>query len=621
MNSGRKQGSSAQGFLLGDWSVDPAVGKLRRRGKTARVEPKVMEVLTVLADKAGHVVARDDILKAVWPETFVAEVALTRCISELRRVLEDDVRAPRYIETVPKKGYRLIAPVTRGSPPARRRLPTVAWGILAVGLLAGMGWYLLRESLVSRAPEKITSLAVLPLENLMEDTRQDYFVQGMHEALITELSRIGALRVISRTSTVRYKGTDRPLEEIAEELNVDALIEGSVLRSGDELRITAQLIGLDPERHLWVNSYERQLRDVLALQSEIARNIAQEIQVTLTPEEKERLTGARPVEPDAYQAYLKGRHHWGRRTAADFQRSVEYFQEAIEKDPDYALAYVGLADAHILRGGSGLSSSTEAFEEARTLLLKALEIDRSSAEAHTSLALVKGGFDWDWAGAERGFEHAILLSPNYSTAHHWRSMFLKVLARDEEAIAEIRLAQKMDPLSSVINTSVAETLVAMGQYDQALEEIESTLELDPNFALSHEILGWIYLAKEMPEKAILAFRAEAEISAESPEPQAELAYAYAAAGQKDRAIKIVEGLELRSKESYVSPYFIALAYTGLGERDRAFEWLEKAFNERSTLLPYITGPLWHSLRGDPRYGQLLRRMNLPEEAIARHQTP
>lgn len=618
---------------IGEYLVQPQLNRIvSSSSEVSTLEPKVMDVLVYLADHPGEVLTKEAILGAVWPDTSVTDDVLKHSIFELRKALGDNAAEPRYVETISRRGYRLTASVSQGVADATVEQPAGslagrtwvrACGYAGLAVLTGLIGLKL-TGLTDRIwgnPDatRIRSLAVLPLENFSGDTSQEYFADGMTDALITELSKIRSLRIISRTSTMQYKGGKKALPEMARELDVDGIVEGSVFRAGESVRITVQLIQATPEeKHLWADSYEGKIGEILGLQRNVSSAIARAIRAELTPDERKAMERLDSVNPRAYEAYLKGRHHWSKRTPADFDRALGYFQQAIDEDPSYASAYVGLADGHILLGASGLVPSAGAFARARAALAKALEIDPSRGDAHASLALVKGSFDWDWAGAERESRLALELSPNYATAHHWHSGLLARLGRWDEALASIRMAQKMDPLSSVINTFVAEILWQRRQFDQALEAIRAALELDPDFLLAKEILGRTYLGKGRYEEAVQAFRAAAQIVGHSSETQANLGYCLAVAGQTSQAGQIAEGLEQQSRERYVSPYFIALVHAGMGDKDRAFEWLERAYEERSSLLPVIVIALWDPLRDDPRYEEFLRKLNLPEDAIHRH---
>jgi serine/threonine protein kinase/Flp pilus assembly protein TadD len=463
---------------------------------------------------------------------------------------------------------------------------------------------------------RIQSVAVLPLADLSDQQpAPDYFADGMTEALITDLAKIKALRVISRTSVMQYKGVQRPLPQIARELNVDAVVEGSVLRSGKRVRITAQLIDAATDQHLWAESYERDLRDVLSLQGEVARAIANDIQVKLTPQEQARLVSARSVDPEAYQLYLKGRFYWNKRTEAGLKKGIEYFHQAIDLDPNYALAYAGIADCYSLLGWDlfGPLPPREALPIAKAAARKALETDDSLAEAHNSLAWTKLAFDWDWTGAEREFKRAIELNPGYAITHHWYAECLAGMGRYAEALAEIRQAQELDPLSLIISSIVGWVLYFDRKNDQAIAEFRKTLELDPNFWVAHWTLGRAYEQKAMFTEAIAEIQKAIDFSGSSPLSLAALGHTYAVSGRRAEAERVLNQLKDSSKQTYISPYGIAAIHAGLGEKDQAFLWLEKAYEERSGWLIWLRAePGSDPLRSDPRFQDLLRRIGLTQ---------
>jgi serine/threonine protein kinase/Tfp pilus assembly protein PilF len=498
-----------------------------------------------------------------------------------------------------------------------RRLPVagaIGFGLLA--MLVVMATALFTEDVQEwiagdRGPRRIESIAVLPLENLSGDPEQEYFADGMTEVLIADLAKIGALKVISRTSAMQYKGARKPLPEIARELNVDAVIEGSVLQAGDRVRITAQLIRATTDQHLWAESYERDLSDILALQGEVARAIAKEIEVKLTSGEEARLASARPVNPEAHPAYLRGRYFWNKRTEVGHKRAFEYFQQAIDVDPSYAAAYAGLADAYLF-----LNEPTpeEANRRARAAATKALEMDDTLAEARTTLAFA-AIFDWEWAAAEKGFQRAIELNPSYATAHHWYSLLLTWTGRHEEAIAEMKRAQDVDPLSLVIGTALAGTFYFARQYDQAIELYQKTLAMDENFYRAHSGLATAYLQKGMFEEAI----AESQWVPDRypiPSTHAVFGRAYAMAGKTAEALEILDELKKvdeNLRQKYDVSKSLATIYVALGEMDEALHWLEKAYEEGSANLVYLkVDPSFDAVRSDPRFQDLLRRMNFPE---------
>ena len=461
---------------------------------------------------------------------------------------------------------------------------------------------------------RIKALAVLPLANLSRDPEQEYFVDGMTEALITDLAKIGALRVISRTSAMRFKGTDKPLPEIARELNVEAVVAGSVLRAGDRVRITAQLIHAATDTHLWAESYERDLREVLTLQSEVARTIVQEVQIKLTAQDQARLSSSRRVNPQAYEAYLKGRYSWNKRTEEGLKKGIEFFHQAIEKDPTYALAYTGLADSYNILGQWGGLAPRESFPLAKAAALKALEMGEGLAEAHCSLAYVSLFYDWDLEKAAREFRRAIDLNPNYAIAHCWYGDCLAAMARPEEALREFRRAQDYDPLSLVINAAGAWALYLGHRYDEAIEHLLKANELDPNFVLTHLWLGQAYEQKGRHEEAIAEFHRAVALSGRGPVTVAALAHAYAVASRQGEVEKLLEELKAESKRRYVSSFLFAEIYAALGDKTLAFEALEKAREERYPhMVIFEVWPKFAPLRADPRFADLLGRLGLPPD--------
>jgi len=460
---------------------------------------------------------------------------------------------------------------------------------------------------------RVQRLAVLPLENLMGDPTQEYLVDGMTEALIADLGQIEDLRVISRTSVMQYKGVKKALPQIARELNVDSVIEGSVLRSGGRVRITAQLIQATTDTHLWARSYERDLRDVLTLQSDVAQAIANEIKVKLTPQEQARLARSGPVNPEAHEAYLKGRYFWNLRTEEGLKKGTELFEQAIEKDPGYALAYAGLADSYSVLGLRILIAPREAYPRAKAAASKALEMDETLAEAHASMGLAELEYDWDWVGAEKEFKRALELNPSYATAHQWYAVYLSCMGRHNEALAEIKRAEEFDPLAPIISVAGGSIFLSARRYDEALAQCRKALELNAGFYLAHSCLGLAYEHERLYEEAVSEYQKAIALEPASPRLAANLARAYAAAGKRSDALKIISNLKELSKQRYISPFGIAMIYAALGDFDQTFEWLEKAYQDRSVGLAELRGnQRINLLRSDPRFQDLLRRMKFPE---------
>jgi TolB-like protein/DNA-binding winged helix-turn-helix (wHTH) protein/Tfp pilus assembly protein PilF len=632
-------------YEFGPFRMDATERVLLRNGKLIRLTGKAFDVLLVLVESSGHIVERDELIQKVWSDCFVEEGNLTVTVSMLRKVLEAGEDGDPYIETVPRRGYRFNAEVRevpigeKQTPPKEagslmaanekdltfttdggaaqaqeRKLKALAGpgrktallvaAVLVTGTLAGL--LLFRRG--QRTAVEIKSLAVLPLRNLSGD-QQDYFAEGMTETLINHLAQIGALRVISRTSAMHYKETAKRLPEIAQELKVDAIVEGSVLRSGDRVRIAVQLIRVPTERSLWANSYERDLRDVLDLQKEMARTIAQEIQIKVTPAEQARLARAQPVKREAYLDYLKGRHYWNKRTQESLNKAIVHFQSAIEEDPTYAPAYAGLSDCYALQGtvGIGTRSPRETRPLAVAAARKALQIDGELAEAHTAIAVIHH-YEWEWVEAEQGFRRALELNPGYPYAHWRYSDYLASRGRLDEA--EARRAEELDPLLVNIKWKVGYVLSFARRHDEAIQQFQDTLELDPNYAWAHWSLGISYVHKSMFAEAIASLEKAVALS-KSPSFVAWLASAHAMSGNTVQARKLLRELMDLQKQGYVSPGPVALIYMSLGDKDRAFEWLEKAYQERSNFMAYLgVSPGVDPLRSDPRFKELLRRIGL-----------
>ena len=474
-------------------------------------------------------------------------------------------------------------------------------------------WYQKSSSprLASDSPRPIESLAVLPIEELSGSPEQDYFADGMTDELITDLAQIQALRVISRTSVMLYKRAHKSLPDIARELKVDAVVEGTVLRSGNRVRITAQLVYAPADRQLWAESYERDLRDILGLQREVAKAVVDEIRIKVTPEEQMRLSRAPPVDSEAYDAYLKGQYYWETRSEEGLRKAISYFQEAIEKDPTSPRAYTGLADSYNALGSDRFLAPVEAFPKAKAAALEALQRDQNFAEAHASLAFAIWNYDYDWKKVETEYKRAIELNPGYATAYHWYSGYLLGMGRFAEAIAAVKKARELDPLSPRINANVGLVLYFARQYDQAIEELRSALRMDPNSEAPYAYLGSVYLGKRDYQEAIASFQKSKELLSDGGGADLNLAQAYALAGNRKEAQVLLSRSLARSDQNYESALLIAKVYSALGEKESAFAWLDKAYMERSSLLPFLSvDPELDVLHPDPRFQDLLRRMGL-----------
>ena len=636
---------------FGTYEVSLQSGEVRKAGLRIRVQQQPMKLLQILLEHPGEVLTREELSSRVWPNESFSDFdqALNIAIGKLRSALGDSAENPRFIETLPKRGYRFIANVSVLDADARPKMPESVAGDLPGSqekktepghTLQGAGlavapkrrlWptrgvivalvFVLSLSILSvwlfrsrgHAPAGIRSLAVLPLENLSGDASQNYFADGMTDELITDLAQISALRVISRTSVMAYKEARKPLPQIARELNVDAIVEGTVLRSGDQVRITAQLIEASTDKHLWSQSYEGELRDTLALQSRVASAIADQIRINLTPREQAALKNVQVVNPEAYESYLKGRYFWNKRTADGLKAALAYFKQAIEEDPNYAKAYSGLSDTYALLGDWQYAVMTpkEAFPEAKAAAIKALELDSSLSEAHTSLGYSLRAFDWNFDSAGKEFRQAIDINPGYATAHHWNAMNLGLLGRPKEALVEMRKAENLDPLSLIINADLAEFLLLTHSYDESVKQGRKIIEMDSTFAIGHKQLGDAYLLKQMDKDAVAELQGAVRLSGGSPICIADLARAYVASGKMNEAVKLLNDLQKRSTASFTNAPQIAMIYASMGDNDQAMHWLERAYEERfnpSILLRSGFDPL----RSDPRFKDLMRRIGLPE---------
>ncbi|HXI92151.1 MAG TPA: winged helix-turn-helix domain-containing protein [Blastocatellia bacterium] len=628
-----------------NFEFDFRSSELREDGGKVKVQGQPIQILAMLLEQPGELVTRDELKNKLWPgDTFVDfEHSLNAAVKRLRQALHDSAENPRFIETLARRGYRFIAEVAavegahvnirepatdnvltaddREQPEVAEKTAVVhrpalplAWKLSALALLVistiVVVWMTRSRSV---PPPAIRSLAVLPLENLSSDESQEYFADGMTDQLITDLGQISALRVISRTSVMQYKGVRKPLPQIARELNVDAVVEGTVLRSGDQVRITAQLIQARDDRHLWSHSYEGELRDVLALQNRVASAIAQQIQINLKPTEQVALKTEKAVNPEAHEAYLRGRYFWNKRTNDSLRKAIDYFNQAIAKDPTYAQAYTGLADSYALLGDweYGGMAPKEAFPKAEAAATKALQLDDTLGEAHTSLAFCFDLYYWNWDSAEVEFKRAIELNPGYATAHHWYGWHLAVLGRKDEAIAEMREAAALDPLSLIISADLAEVLLVARLYPQSIQQSLSTIAMDPTFAVAHYQLGQAYVQNRMYSDAMTEFQRAIELSGTNTTFTSNLAYVYALAGRRGEALKILDYQKNRD-HGFSNSAEIALIYVGLGNNDQAMTWLERAYEERFN--PSILArPSFDPLRTDKRFQDLVHRIGLSRE--------
>ncbi len=635
-------------YRFGPYEVHIQTGELFKEGTRLKLRPQPFRVLQVLVERAGVVVRREELRRILWPsETYVDfERGLNNSIRELRQRLSDSASEPRYIETLPKLGYRLIVPVepeepavTLGAaeePPAPvpergtvgpafsetmpRRLALRLWFRAAAALLLllaalGTSWQWQRLRVRQEAASDRIMLAVLPMENLTGDAGQEYFSDGLTEEMIAQLGRLDPdrLGVIARTSVMHYKNQQEGIGPIGRELNVQYVIEGSVRRESDRVRVTAQLIRVRDESHVWARQYDREVTSLLTLQDEIAHEISDEILAALGVR-KRGFPEGRPLlsaeEYEGYDLYLKGLYSWNQRNLDGFRQAIGYFQQAIAKDPDNARSYAGLADCYALLGGYGNEARSEYMAQARKAALRALEIDETLPEAHTALALTVQNNDWDWETAGREFRRAIQLNPSYATAHHWYAEHLGYLGRFDESFHESELARQLDPRSLIVAADNAVLLYYARQYDRAIEKFQSVLAVDPRFPRA-SMLVCAYVERGFPEKALPMVAPLQHDYGDQPWFWGQMAYLEGRAGKREQARRAIEELKKLYQPQRSDPALLASAYMGVGDRDEALTWLEKAYAQHSNVMTALkVEPQYDPLRGDPRFQDLLRRIGL-----------
>ena len=619
-------------YRFGEFELNVAEGELRTRSSVVRLQQKPLLLLISLLESPQRVVSRDQLRQTLWgSSTFVDhEQGINVAIKKVRDALGDSVENPRLVETLAKKGYRFLLPVeVVGAEPAPgtpsgvhndlaladantpdKREPHFRWGWILAGVFAGVlatvGIWLFRVEAKSHNATKMNSLAVLPLQDLSPDPGQDYLADGITEELITSLAQALPLRVISRTSVMRYKKTNEPITQIARELGVDAIVEGAVVRRQNRVKVTVQLIDATKDRHLWAQSYDRNLGDFLEMEAQLSHEIARQIgnNLSLRPQIS---ANYRAVSPEVYELYVKGRYFWNKRTVQGMKKAAEYFQQAIEQDPNYAQAYVGLADCYLFSEPPTLPPESLAVKT-KQMAKRALELDESLGEAHATLGLISQNFDRDWGGAESEFRRAIELNPNYATAHQWYGEHLALRGRFDEGLEEMKIARDLDPLSLVIIKDMGEVYYAARKYDQAIGFYRKALDMDSHFILARRYLAMAYLQKREFSSAIAELETVTQ-EEENPDTMAELAYAYALSGRREEAKKVLHGLKGISERRSMQAFDYALIYTGLGNKDQAFEWLERACREHAGPLAGLgVDPRWDSLRTDHRFADLMGRV-------------
>jgi len=606
-------------WRFGEFEIDARARELRFKGKRTRVQDNPLTVLLLLLERKGEVVTRDELKQRLWAaNTFVeADDGLNTAIRKLREALRDSSESPRYIETIPRRGYRFIGEVLQGAEPtgvamsgtqsaaiAARKTLLRRWQIGAAGLIALVGigaavWFRYYPR-----PSPIRSIAVLPFSNLSGDSSQEYFANAMTEELTSDLGKISALRVISRTSAMHYKDTQKTIPEIAQELNIDAVIESSVVRSGDRVRITAQLIDARADRHLWSESYERDVKDVLVLQSDVARAIASQVRAAITPDESVRIT-PQGVDPRAYEAYMRGRFFIDRWTLEDSAQALRSFEQAVSLDQNYALAYVGMAECYIF-GVAGVSAE-EGATHGIAAATKALELKPDMGEAHAMLGMLRVQRDWDFVTAETEIKRGIALSPNYAPAHHWYSHLLIELGRFEDSLVEAKLLLELDPVSPTPVGHLAYHYRAARQWDPAISQYQRELIMDPTHIDDYGEMGEAYVGKRMFSEAIKNLSTAVKMtrnSAQYPYYSARLGYAYAQAGDLGRARKILAELPSDNLNDR------ACVHAGLGEIDKSIALLQESYRKHTFPLDAGYEVEFDPLRSDPRFGELLHRVGL-----------
>ena len=641
----------AEPVRLGDdLELDVCTYELRRSGRRLKLERIPMELLLLLIEQRGQIVTRERIVERVWGKDVFLDTdnSINAAIRKIRHVLKDDAEQPRFVQTVTGRGYRFIAPVLEDAsssllpqavaqqvaaakdpigsdiPPVRapqvwgspvRLLFLAAFVVLMVGLGAYFQWFRSRVSPATSSGRIM--LAVLPFQNLTGEAGQEYFSDGLTEEMITRLGSLDPqhLGVIARTSVMHYKNSQEKLDQIGRELGIRYVLEGSVRREAGKVRITAQLIEVKDQTQLWARQYDREPKDLLTLQSEITREVSDQIELTLGDRKLIETPAEPPASPQSYEAYdlyLKGQYFWNKRTVVGFQRAIDYFQQAINKDPNYARAYAGLADSYALIGGYSLVPQAEFIPKARAAALRAVEIDQNLAEAHTALALIVQNYDWEWQTADKEFRRAIELNPNYATAHHWYAEHLAWQGRFDEALRESERARQLDPLSLIIATDNGAILYYARQYDRAIEQFRAVRDMDPNFPRTGLILQ-AYTQKGVLAEVRVELEEARKTYGDGPATCSELAYIYGRTGQQAQARQELAKLEQWNQRQPLDPVAFVIAYIGMGNDDQAFAWLEKAYMQHSNAMTTLkVDPLYDPLRSDPRFQNLLSRVGLAQ---------
>lgn len=610
---------------FGIFEVDLQSGEVRKAGMRQKLAPQPFQVLQALLERPREIVTREELRGRLWPGNTSVDydLALKKAVNRVREVLSDSADNPRFIETVPRRGYRFLADIEtvepmQAKPAVGKQFPwtlAVGWTLAAgMALLLWLNTARLHTHIFAKSRSaEIRSIAVLPIENLSKDPDQEYFSDGMTDALTTELAQIGSLRVISRTSAMHFKDTRETLPQIGQELKVDAVVEGSAVRAGDRIRITAQLIETQTDRHLWAKSYERNVQDVLALQGQVARDIAEEIRIKLTPQDRTRFAHARHVDPEAYEACLKGRYYYEKMSISGFKEGLKYYEQAVTRDPSYALAYVGLAASYKELGTWGALPPKEAASQATQAVEKALALDDTLADAHAVLGHIHFLWDWDWQSAEREYKRALELGPASTDTRIQYAIYLSAIGRNDDAVAVMREARAVDPVSQPSNGLLGIVYYWAHSFDEAIDQFQKTLAMYPDSAVDHHFLGSCYEQKAIYPEALEEYIKEKSLYGTPKQELATSRRAFEKSGMQGFLEEELKSAVAPSKGHDLNSYRIAELYVRLGEKNQAFHWLEKAYQERRHNMALIkTEPMLDSLHSDPRFSDLLRRLSLPQ---------
>jgi TolB-like protein/DNA-binding winged helix-turn-helix (wHTH) protein/Tfp pilus assembly protein PilF len=617
---------------FGPFEFDSSSGELRKHGVKLKLHGQPVEILALLLAQPGTIVTRAELQRRLWPDnTFVDfESSLNSAVKRLRAALSDSPEKPKFVETLARRGYRFIALVemaennghlaeqvssqvdidigpTKQSSSHKKTVLATGGLALVVALVLAI-WL----AVFPLKPDGIDSLAVLPFASDGTETNAEYLSDGITESLINNLSQFPNLRVMARGTVFRYKGKDADPKKAGNDLHVHAVLSGRLQQQGGTLIVQAELIDVRTGVQLWGGQFNRKLEDVLALQDDLSREITERLRMRLTGDQKQRLAKRYTEDAEAYRFYLMGRYHWNKRSPEGAQKAVNYFLQAIDKDPGYALAYAGLADAYTHFSFFNVAPPRDAMPRAKNAATKALEIDDHLAEAHVSLGYISFAYDWDWSAAEKHFRQALALNPTYTKAHNWYPFYLSSRGRSQEALAVAKGALDLDPASPAVSHNLAVQFYLARKFDQAIEHCQKTIEMDANFAVAYQVLGQAYLARGMNREALPVLEKYSEVSRRGVDSVALLGYTHARLGERSQALQMLEQLKAASKEQFVPAFFFALVYAGLEDKDQAFSWLEKGCEERYTRFAYLKlEALWDPLRSDPRFSELIRRVGIP----------